>query len=140
MTARGWSDLGQDLGGQQVEVVEVGQVEDLEVEALGADRRIPADRLDALRGRAGDPVVRSSSTSRPMASARRRTSASSRPQHTVQRRGVDQRPGVAADRVAGLAGPVELRPTTSAEENPTLNSAAYVAASLGCGACRARRR
>src|SRR5690606_15487455 len=51
------SDLGEDLGGQQLQVVEVVHVEDLEVDALGAQLAEPADLVDQLAGRARQPVL-----------------------------------------------------------------------------------
>ena len=75
--------MGHDLGGQQVEVVEVVLVEDLEVDALGAEAGVAADPVDHLvrgcrRGRRAQVVGRV-----PMASARRRTVASLLPQQIV---------------------------------------------------------
>lgn len=58
-------------------------VENLQVDALGAQLAELADLVDQLPGVPARPLPRSSDTSRPMASARRFSSASSRPQQTT---------------------------------------------------------
>ena len=59
------------------------EVEHLQVDAFRADLRELGDLRRHLAGRPGEAVARSSSGSRPIASARRRNSASSLPQHTT---------------------------------------------------------
>jgi hypothetical protein len=77
------AELRNDLGGEELQVVEVGHVEKLQVSPLYAGRDIWAE---LVRVSAGVPtnaeLLRSSSTSRPIAAARRAVSASCAPQTT----------------------------------------------------------
>ena len=67
------ASAGHDLGGDQPQVVEVVQVEDLQVDALHRRPRRTARAVDHLGDRAGRRRwSRSSSGPRPMAAARRR--------------------------------------------------------------------
>ena len=75
--------LRHHLRGDQLQVVQVGQVEHLQVHPFGADRGELGDLVHDLARRPATPISRRSSGSRPIAAARRRNSASSFPQHTV---------------------------------------------------------
>ena len=80
----GASDVGRDFGGDEPQVVEVVEIEELQVHGLGAGRGELVDALDDF-GRACPPaaLARSSSGAWPIASARRSNSASSLPTHTT---------------------------------------------------------
>ena len=100
------STLRHDLARHQLEVVEVVEVEGLQVDPLRAELGEPADPVSTTSaGVPATPVARRSSASRPMASARRRTSASVAPQQSTQRVGVDQLVRVAADVARTPCGP-----------------------------------
>src|SRR5690348_7366955 len=51
------SQLRRDLGCDEVEVFEVGQIEQLQVDPLGAEGGVPAHLLGDLRGGAGQAVL-----------------------------------------------------------------------------------
>jgi hypothetical protein len=86
-------DRGQHVGAEERDVVEVGEVQHLEVGALGAG-------------------FRSSSTSRPMAAARRAISASSRPTQTTSAAEVTKDAGSRS--IASHAARTRARPSTNA--------------------------
>ena len=118
------SDVGHDLLGDQPQVVEVGEVEHLQVDALGAERGVPAELVHDLRGRAGQAVLPQLG----LVAADRRGApvqlglVPADAEH--QRVGPDQLVRVAAGLLAGLADPVELVAGRPRPTNGRLNSSA----------------
>ena len=116
---------GMTSRGHQVEVVEVGQVQHLEVDpGRPGARRSRRSGPPPRAGVPARPFARSSSGSRPMAAARRASSASSGADAHDQRVGVDQLVGVAAGVLARRPDPAERGRVSSTESNGTLNSSA----------------